>query len=119
ESMPRPDLHDRLAVGGAATCGGYPDARNPLAFPELLRDHGLEAWTVREIWYAGGPAPDHVVDVTDTFDRKLAALRAHASQTAHMDDLDGMLRGRFAALAPRAGLGGGRLAEAFAIIRTA
>ena len=58
-------------------------------------------------------------DVTETFPRKMAALRAHASQTAHMDNLDGLLRGRLTAMAERAGLDAGRLAEAFTIIRTA
>ena len=33
------------------------------------------------------------MDITDTFDLKLAALRAHASQTGHLGDgLDKMLR---------------------------
>ncbi len=30
----------------------------------------------------------HYVDVTDTFDRKISALKAHESQTAHMDNLE-------------------------------
>jgi LmbE family N-acetylglucosaminyl deacetylase len=80
---------------------------------------GLEPWTVREVWFSGGPDPDHAVDVTATFDRKLAALRAHASQTRHMSDLEGILRERLSALASNCGLAPGRLAEAFTIIRTA
>jgi LmbE family N-acetylglucosaminyl deacetylase len=112
-----PSHPDHLAVGEATTCAVYPDSRNPFAFPELLRDHGLEAWTVREIWYSGGPAPDHLVDVTATFPRKLAALRAHASQTAHLPDLEGMLRGWLGANAAAAGLPEGSLAEAFTVVR--
>jgi LmbE family N-acetylglucosaminyl deacetylase len=72
---------------------------------------------VREVWYSGGPEPDHAVDVTDTYAAKLAALRAHASQTAHVD-LDGVLRERMGAVARGAGLPEGRLAEAFTVLRT-
>jgi LmbE family N-acetylglucosaminyl deacetylase len=67
----------------------------------------------------GSPSPDHFVDVTDTYEAKLAALRAHASQTAHMDNLDEMLRGWLTANAVAAKLDTGRLAEAFTIIHTA
>ena len=67
----------------------------------------------------GGPSPNHYVDVTDTFPRKLAALRAHQSQTGHRPDLEDMLRQRLAATAERAGLPAGRLAEAFQVIETA
>lgn len=114
-----PSHPDHLAAGEATTCAVYPDARNPFAFPELLRDRGLEPWTVREIWYSGGPDPDHLVDVTDTYERKLAALRAHVSQTSHLDDLDGLLRARMAAIALAGGLPEGRLAEGYTVLSTA
>ncbi|WP_338090585.1 PIG-L deacetylase family protein [Planosporangium thailandense] len=118
ERIAGPSHPDHLAVGEATTCAVYPDSRNPFAFPELLRDHGLQAWTVREVWYAAGPAPDHVVDITDTFDRKLAALRAHASQVSHIEGFEAMLRERHATQARGHGLPDGRLAESFTIIRT-
>jgi LmbE family N-acetylglucosaminyl deacetylase len=108
---------DHRAVGSAALDAVYPDARNPFAFPELLSGEGLEAWTVREVWVSG-LEPNHYVDVTGTFDRKVAALRAHASQTAHMDGLDGFLRGWLARNAGQAGWAEGRLAEAFHVIDT-
>lgn len=108
---------DHLAVGEATTCAVYPDARNPFAFPELLAD-GLAPWTVREIWYTGGPNPDHPVEVTQTYPRKLAALRAHATQTSHLPDLDGMLRERMTRSAAAAGLPEGSLAEVFTVVRT-
>jgi LmbE family N-acetylglucosaminyl deacetylase len=59
------------------------------------------------------PQVDHYVDVTGTFDRKVAALRAHESQTAHLEDLEGFVRGWATGLAAQAGLPEGRLAEAF------
>jgi LmbE family N-acetylglucosaminyl deacetylase len=103
---------DHLAVGEATLCAVYPDARNPFAFPELAAE-GLEAHIVDEVWVTGGPDPDTYVDVTDTFDKKVAALRAHASQTGRMDDLAGFLRTWLEASAARGGLAPGRLAEAF------
>jgi LmbE family N-acetylglucosaminyl deacetylase len=104
---------DHMAAGEAAIFAVYPDARNPFAHPALLADEGLEAWTVHDVWVMGAPEPNHVVDVTDQVDLKLAALRAHDSQTAHMDDLDERIRGWMTAAAERGGLPDGRLAEAF------
>jgi LmbE family N-acetylglucosaminyl deacetylase len=110
---------DHRAVGSAALDAVYPDARNPFAFPELLTDEGLEPWTVREVWLPGGPTPGHYVDITGTFPRKIAALRAHVSQTGQMEGLEEFLRGRLARTAAQGGLPEGRLAEAFQVIDTA
>lgn len=110
---------DHLATGEAALCAVYPDARNPFAHPELLTDEGLEAWAVAEVWLMGGPSPDHFVDVTDTFDKKVSALREHKSQTEHMADLEGMLRTWLSANALAASLPDGRLAESFQVLSTA
>ena len=114
-----PSHPDHRAVGSAALDAVYPDARNPFAFPELRADEGLDAWTVREIWLPGGPAPNHYVDVTDTFARKVAALRAHESQTGHMADLEEFLRGWLRRAAALGGLPEGRLAETFQVIDAA
>nr|WP_235017825.1 PIG-L deacetylase family protein [Thermomonospora echinospora] len=113
-----PSHPDHRAVGSAALDAVYPDARNPYAFPEL-REEGLEAWTVREVWLNGGPVADHYVDVTEVFGRKLTALRSHASQVAHVPDLEGMLRGWMGANARAAGLPEGHLAEGYHVVSTA
>ena len=110
---------DHLAVGEATLCAVYPDARNAFAHPELLVSEGLEAWTVAEVWLAGGPWANHYVDITDTVDRKVAALREHVSQTAHMDNLEEMIRRLLGANAITGGLPQGRLAEAFQVVSTA
>jgi len=110
-----PSHPDHLAVGEATTCAVYPESRNEFAHMDL----GLRPWTVREVWYNGGPAPDHAVDVTDTFERKITALRAHVTQTTHVDNFEAMLRERLSLVASGLGLPEGRLAEAFTIIRTA
>lgn len=110
---------DHLAAGDAAIQAVYPDARNPFAHQSLLLDEHLEAWTVPEVWLLASPTPDHYVDITDRFDAKVAALRAHDSQTGHMDDLEERIRGWMTAQAQQAGLPAGRLAEAFMIVGTA
>jgi LmbE family N-acetylglucosaminyl deacetylase len=109
---------DHLAAGDAAIQAVYPDARNPFAHISLLNDEGLDAWTVDEVWIMAGPNPDHAIDITDTFADKIAALREHESQTAHMDDLEDFLRTWAVAVAERFGLAEGRLAEAFQVVRT-
>jgi LmbE family N-acetylglucosaminyl deacetylase len=109
---------DHLAAGEAVLCAVYPDARNPFAHPELLEE-GFQPHTVPEVWLMGGPEPDAVVDVTDTFDRKVAALRRHVSQVGHREDLEEMLRGWLAMTAQAHGLPEGRLAEAFRVVNTA
>ena len=62
--------------------------------------------------------PDTFIDVTDNVDAKFAALRAHESQTAHMDDLESRVRGWMTMTAQAAGLPEGRLAEGFMVAAT-
>jgi LmbE family N-acetylglucosaminyl deacetylase len=109
---------DHLACGEAALCAVYPDARNPFAHPELLEE-GWKEHTVPEVWLMGGPDPDTVVDCTETFDSKVAALQCHASQVGHREDLETMLREWMTATARSNGLPDGRLAEAFRTVPTA
>jgi LmbE family N-acetylglucosaminyl deacetylase len=118
ERIAGPSHPDHLAVGEATTCAIYPDARNPFAFPELLREEGLEPWVVNEVWYHGGPGPDHAVDITQAWPRKLAALTAHTSQTAH-EDIEARLRPFLEQNARTAGLPEGSMAEAFTVLPTA
>lgn len=89
ERIHGPSHPDHLAVGEAVTCAVF-----------------------------GGPSPDHGIDVTATFDRKLAALRAHVSQTGH-HGLRAMLGPMHKANARAAGFPEDTLAEAFTVIRTA
>jgi LmbE family N-acetylglucosaminyl deacetylase len=109
---------DHRAVGAASLDAVYPDARNQFAFPELLADEKLEPWTVREVWVSGSPTPNHYVDITDTFDRKVAALRSHASQISDPEELADRLRSWLSKSAEQAGLPEGRLAEAFQVLQT-
>jgi LmbE family N-acetylglucosaminyl deacetylase len=55
-------------------------------FPELVRDEGLAPWReMEEVWVTGPAGGTVAVDVTSTLDRKLDALRAHASQIGDWD----------------------------------
>jgi LmbE family N-acetylglucosaminyl deacetylase len=58
------------------------------------------------------------VDVTASFPRKIAALRAHQSQTGQMENLEEFLRGWLTRAAAQGGLPEGRLAEAFQVLET-
>lgn len=109
---------DHLAAGEAAIQAVYPDARNPFAFTDLLEKEGLQPWRVKEIWVSAFANPDHFVDITDTFDLKIKALQAHASQTGHNENLETMVREWGERNAAAAGFAQGRIAEAFKIVNT-
>ena len=108
---------DHMAVGEACIRAIYPAARNPFAWPEMISEEGLEDWVVNEVFMVAHPGADHAIDVTETFDRKLAALQAHRSQTAHMgDELEPMVRDWLVRNAGVAGLPDGHLAELYTVI---
>lgn len=109
---------DHLAAGEATCCAVYPDARNPFTFPELIGE-GHDAWSVEELWIVGGTDEGDVhVDITDTFDRKMKALRAHVSQHTGGPETEERVRAWNAHNAEVGGLGVGRLAEAFRVMDT-
>ncbi len=109
---------DHLAAGEASVRAVYPAAENRFAWPELITEQDLQPWKVTELWLMAHADSPHVVDITDHFGAKVAALRAHISQTAHLGDgLEQMLRGWNGANAEAAGLPEGRLAESFAVSR--
>ena len=108
---------DHLAAGEAAICAVYPDARNPFAFPALLEE-GLEPHSVPELWVMTTERADRVVDATEFFDLKLAALRSHRSQVGDGEHLGELLRTWMSGTALAAGLPEGRLAEAFHVVDT-
>ena len=108
---------DHMAAGEATLRAVYPDARNPFAHPDLLSE-GLEPFEVGEVWLMASPRADQPVDITDTFDRKIAALRAHKSQLTDPDGVAGFVREWTSSTAQRFGLGAARLAEAFQVVDT-
>ena len=107
---------DHLAAGEIAIQAVYPDSRNAFAFTDLLNDEGLEPWRVREVWVMSHPTPNHYVDISKTFDRKIQALKAHHSQTAHMEDLESRIKEWGSNIAKAAGFNDSALAEAFRVV---
>jgi len=108
---------DHLAAGEATLRAVYPDARNPHAFPELLAE-GYAPHAVPTVW-VGGSTPNMVVDITESFSTKIAALRSHVSQVGHRDDLEETMRTWARTNAEVAGLAADRLGETFRIVNTA
>ncbi len=108
---------DHLAAGEAAIQAVYPDARNPYAFTDLM-ESGFEPWRVRELWITGSPHPNHFVDITETFSKKMDALKAHVSQTAHNPELESMVRSWGEKNGEANGLAAGRIAEVFKVVNT-
>lgn len=108
---------DHVAAGEACLRACYPAAENPFAWPELHDEEGLAFWHVGEVWLMAHPTPDHVVDITDVFGRKVAALHAHASQTEHRGgELETFLRQMGTRHGQRLGLPEGRIGEGFKIV---
>jgi LmbE family N-acetylglucosaminyl deacetylase len=70
---------DHRAAAMAAVDAVYPASRNPMAFPSLARN-GLAAHRVRRLYLMWSNQPDVWIDVSATADRKIEALRSHASQ---------------------------------------
>jgi LmbE family N-acetylglucosaminyl deacetylase len=101
---------DHRAVGAAALAAAFPASRLATFFPEQLAA-GLRPHVVRAALLFGSDRPDTFVDIAPTFERKLAALRCHASQaSAFPGGMESRVRTRAAEAGAPAGLA---LAEAF------
>ncbi|WBQ04235.1 PIG-L deacetylase family protein [Kribbella sp. CA-293567] len=105
---------DHLAAGEATVRAFFPAAGNPFAYPELTE----AAWTVNELWLIAHPEANHYVDITETIDRKLAAVLAHTSQHANPEALTTRLHSLFRQLATTAGYPENHYAEAFTVVTT-
>src|SRR5437867_4298403 len=70
----------------------YPLARDHLAFPELLPEH--EPHKVREVYLIQWDQPRLVIDITDTMELRLEAIRCHASQVSDFKAFEDRMRQR-------------------------
>jgi LmbE family N-acetylglucosaminyl deacetylase len=87
-----PQLHpDHRAVGLAVVEACYFRAPGPLYYPDQGAS-GLASHRVSEILLIMSDHNDYFVDITATFERKVSAVREHASQFGNNPDLEGFLR---------------------------
>ena len=82
---------DHRAVASAALDAVFPSSETRGIFPDLITE-GLEPHKVKEVFISGATPPDTWIDITDTFDVKCAALRAHVSQVGKGEWVDALLR---------------------------
>ena len=75
---------DHRAAADVALDAVFPSAGTRLIFPELLAE-GLEPHEVRQVFIHGAERGDTYVDIAETLDVKLAALRAHKRQMGEWD----------------------------------
>ena len=84
---------DHRAAGRVSEDACFPFARDPLHFPQHLREEGLQPYKVGTLLFWGADAPDVCVDITDTVDLKVLSLQKHASQMRAFG-LGARIRGR-------------------------
>ncbi len=77
---------DHRITGRVALDAVFPYARDHLSYPEHKAE-GLEPHSVKEVLLWGSEEPDTFIDVSDTFDVKMAALGCHASQVGQYWDI--------------------------------
>lgn len=70
---------DHMAAGEATLSAVFPAARDHLTFPDLLEE-GFEPHKVREVLITEHRDPDMWVDVSDTIEDAITALKEHVSQ---------------------------------------
>lgn len=71
---------DHRAAGQAALDAAAPASAMPLLWPEAGAPH-----SVRQVYIYGNDEPNVWVDVTETIEQKIAALKQHASQMGDWD----------------------------------
>jgi LmbE family N-acetylglucosaminyl deacetylase len=98
---------DHRAIG-QSTLDAIADARMPMYYPEQItgdvRDH-----RVKDVYFFATDHPNHWVDIAETLDKKIAALRCHVSQVGERD-MDPFVRARARTVGQEHGL---LYAEAF------
>jgi len=87
---------DHRAAGQAVVDAAFPAAGNPMFFPELMREEGLEPHSVQELWLSATAQSNFCIDLTDYFEAKLQAIHCHQSQiSVPLEEFDGWMRNRF------------------------
>ncbi|MBC8317810.1 MAG: PIG-L family deacetylase [Desulfobulbaceae bacterium] len=74
---------DHRITGQVVMDACYPYARDHLSYPDLL-EQGLEPHKVRDLLFWGAEDINYRVDISETFEQKIAALYCHESQMKEM-----------------------------------
>jgi LmbE family N-acetylglucosaminyl deacetylase len=101
---------DHRIIGQVVLDAVFPYARDHLAYPDLL-GQGLKPHKVQEVLMWGSEQPNYFIDITNTYDIKMAALRCHQSQVGKQPpEWEQRLRARYQTAPKELGYS---LAEAF------
>jgi LmbE family N-acetylglucosaminyl deacetylase len=86
---------DHRATGLATVDAVYPFSRGPWQYPEHMKE-GLEPHRVDTLYFWGGGATNHNVwvDISESLDKKIEALRCHESQFKDPERMGTMSRER-------------------------
>jgi LmbE family N-acetylglucosaminyl deacetylase len=84
---------DHRIAGQIVLEGYFPAAGNPMFFPELMAE-GLQPHSVTEIWISLAEHPNVIMDVSDTWNLKLLALREHKSQIGDPKEFEERMKSR-------------------------
>jgi len=84
---------DHRAAGQVVLDAVFPAAGNELFFPELLAD-GYQPHSPKEVWASLTNQPNTVLDVTETWETKILALKEHKSQIGDPAKLEERMRSR-------------------------
>ncbi|MBI2954766.1 MAG: PIG-L family deacetylase [Chloroflexi bacterium] len=79
-------IHPDHRAVGFTTMDAVAAARDHLYYPHQLKD-GITPQRVKEVLLFGPQEPNFWVDISDTFEKKLAALSKHKSQVARIENL--------------------------------
>lgn len=86
---------DHRAVAGAAVDAVFPSAGQPNLFEELEQE-GLSAHKVRKVYVTAWGEGDTFINITDTIDLKIQALKKHTSQVGKWKGLEEAMKTRAA-----------------------
>lgn len=75
---------DHRAVGLATLDAVFPLARDRLTFPQHEKE-GLTPWKTEELWLVNFTSPNFVVDISNTWEKKVEVLKQHKSQFSDVE----------------------------------
>jgi LmbE family N-acetylglucosaminyl deacetylase len=85
---------DHRYTGQVVLDAVFPAASNAFFFPELIQEEGLQPHKPREVWISLTGNPSVILDVTDTWEIKIQALKEHKSQIGDPGEFEQRMRAR-------------------------